>query len=220
MMNSGLYSTFPPHCARFHYAFKRLRWHFGPWCRHCSRWAPFPMTSEIAYESNGTKHSPECCTQPGRSSLILFILNDVCHWPCRHRGQIMYDRGDNVADVGPAISHSLTDINFPVTQNIFITFIQRRPNVFDFGAALYKCYINVLCLLGYAGMHVTRRRSLLQWRQSTSWTPHLASCPRMMNSSLFFVTRTRVCGHSSVAFWKHSSHYSVNTYRSRCDLAY
>ena len=34
------------------------------------------------------------------------------------------------------------------TENICITFIQRRPNVFDVGRALYKCYTNVLCLLG------------------------------------------------------------------------
>ena len=33
-------------------------------------------------------------------------------------------------------------------QNICITFVQRRPNVFDVGATLYKCYTNVLCLLG------------------------------------------------------------------------
>ena len=34
------------------------------------------------------------------------------------------------------------------TQNICITFIQRRPNVFDAGPTLYKCYTNILCLLG------------------------------------------------------------------------
>ena len=33
------------------------------------------------------------------------------------------------------------------TQNICITFIQRRPNVFDVGPTLYKCYTNVVCLL-------------------------------------------------------------------------
>ena len=33
-------------------------------------------------------------------------------------------------------------------QNICITFVQRRPNVFDVGATLCKCYTNVLCLLG------------------------------------------------------------------------
>ena len=34
------------------------------------------------------------------------------------------------------------------TQNFFITFVQRRPNAFDSGPTLYKCYKNVLCLLG------------------------------------------------------------------------
>ena len=33
------------------------------------------------------------------------------------------------------------------TQNICITFIQRRPNVFDVGPTLYQCFTNVLCLL-------------------------------------------------------------------------
>ena len=36
------------------------------------------------------------------------------------------------------------------TKNICITFVQRRPNVFDIGPILYKiCYTNVLCLLGW-----------------------------------------------------------------------
>ena len=39
--------------------------------------------------------------------------------------------------------------NSQQTQNICITFVQRRPNVFGVGVALYKCYINILCLLGY-----------------------------------------------------------------------
>ena len=34
-------------------------------------------------------------------------------------------------------------------QNICITFVQRRPNVFDVGPALYKCYTNVLWMLYY-----------------------------------------------------------------------
>ena len=34
------------------------------------------------------------------------------------------------------------------TENICITFIQCRTNVEDVGKALYKCYANVLCLLG------------------------------------------------------------------------
>ena len=31
--------------------------------------------------------------------------------------------------------------------NVCITFEQCRPNVFDVGPTLYKCYTNVLCLL-------------------------------------------------------------------------
>ena len=34
-------------------------------------------------------------------------------------------------------------------QDVCITFAQRRPNVFDVGPTLYKCYTNVLCLRGY-----------------------------------------------------------------------
>ena len=33
------------------------------------------------------------------------------------------------------------------TQNICITFVQCCSNVFDIGPTLFKCYINVLCLL-------------------------------------------------------------------------
>ena len=32
------------------------------------------------------------------------------------------------------------------TQKNYIAFVQRRPNVFDIGPTLYKCYTNVLCL--------------------------------------------------------------------------
>ena len=39
-------------------------------------------------------------------------------------------------------------LNAQQTQNIFITFKQRRPNVFDVGPTLYKCYTNVLSVLG------------------------------------------------------------------------
>ena len=33
-------------------------------------------------------------------------------------------------------------------QNICMTVVQRRPNVFDVGPTLHICYTNVLCLLG------------------------------------------------------------------------
>ena len=36
------------------------------------------------------------------------------------------------------------------TRNITITFIQRRPNMFNVGPTLHKCYTNILCLLGFS----------------------------------------------------------------------
>ena len=43
------------------------------------------------------------------------------------------------------------------TQNICITFVQRQPNVFDVGPTLYKCYTNILCLLGNAHPYTSNR---------------------------------------------------------------
>ena len=42
---------------------------------------------------------------------------------------------------------SIVGMNISQTQNICISFVQRRPNVFDDGPTLYKCYTNVSCLL-------------------------------------------------------------------------
>ena len=38
-------------------------------------------------------------------------------------------------------------------QNICITFMRRRPNVFDVGPTLYKWYTNILCLLGFSVLY-------------------------------------------------------------------
>ena len=54
---------------------------------------------------------------------------------------------------------SNTSVTTQQTQNICITFVQRRPNVFDVGPALYKHYTNVLCLL-----RITRANGLLTKR--------------------------------------------------------
>ena len=43
-----------------------------------------------------------------------------------------------------------SDVRTQKTQNICITFVQRRSNVFDIVPTLYICYTDVLCLLGYA----------------------------------------------------------------------
>ena len=37
---------------------------------------------------------------------------------------------------------------YPVNTKHLYDFMQRRPNVEDVGPTLYKCYTNVLCLLG------------------------------------------------------------------------
>ena len=48
------------------------------------------------------------------------------------------------------------------TQNICITFVQRRPSVFDVGPTLYKYQTNVLCLLGaYLNLMGTERNCLV-----------------------------------------------------------
>ena len=39
-------------------------------------------------------------------------------------------------------------VAFQRTENICITFVQRGPNVFDVGPTFYKCYTNVLWVLG------------------------------------------------------------------------
>ena len=78
------------------------------------------------------------------------------HW-LRHR-----KRWASVTDVGPAIIQhwfkapclaiigleQCKTVVAQQTQNICIAFVQRRPNGEDVGPTLYKCYTNVLCLLG------------------------------------------------------------------------
>ena len=48
-----------------------------------------------------------------------------------------------VYSLNPDMSQKLSQ----QTQNICITFVQRRPNVFGVGPTIYKCYTNVVCLL-------------------------------------------------------------------------
>ena len=53
------------------------------------------------------------------------------------------------SNVQPSSFSSLTIVtDSPPSRNICITFVQRRPNVFDVVLTLYKCHTNVLCLLG------------------------------------------------------------------------
>ena len=43
-------------------------------------------------------------------------------------------------------------------QHICIKFVQRRPNVFDVGPTLYKCYTNVFVFAGCVIFHVSTRK--------------------------------------------------------------
>ena len=64
------------------------------------------------------------------------------------------------------------------TQNICITFVQRRPNVFDAGPTLYKCYKNILCSLGRRRVpesstrfrNVEPRSALIQLVEGVKWS--------------------------------------------------
>ena len=60
------------------------------------------------------------------------------------RSLLLVDKGVKY----PPPPHTSAHIScIPAAQNICITFVRRRPNVFDVGPTLYKCYTNVLCLL-------------------------------------------------------------------------
>ena len=52
--------------------------------------------------------------------------------------------------INPVLVARLINVILPSqqTQNTCITFVQRRPNVFDVGPTLYKCYTSIICLLG------------------------------------------------------------------------
>ena len=52
-------------------------------------------------------------------------------------------------------SSGKSDILIQQAQNICITFVQCWTNVEDIGPMLYKCYANVLCLLGIASRYST-----------------------------------------------------------------
>ena len=72
----------------------------------------------------------------------------------RKKTQCWFDAGPTSA----RLAHDTTNIgshNYVLcehssqqTQNICITFVQSRPNVFDVGPTMYKCHTNGLCLLG------------------------------------------------------------------------
>ena len=70
--------------------------------------------------------------------------------------QLSHEHWVTVGDVGPVFRQLLLMSSWfactpgpQQTQNMCITFVQGRPNVFDIGPTLYKCHTNVLCTYGW-----------------------------------------------------------------------
>ena len=111
--------------------------------------------------ANGRKRAQTIAKDRKRSQMVANrrkrsqMVANYCKW-----SQTKYSLGLNAYWPGPAtLAQHLTDIGSvsvcnrrqtscysKQAQNICITFVQRRPNVFD---ALYKFYTNALCFLGW-----------------------------------------------------------------------
>ena len=68
--------------------------------------------------------------------------------------------------LGPEFGEPHVPINdycvIPANINICISIVQRRPNVFDVGPTLYKCYTNVLCCWDVISRTFIFRKELLR----------------------------------------------------------
>ena len=71
--------------------------------------------------------------------LILFSLVVAASYPSQNLVKCLVLDGGGGCDITKTTQQ---------THNICITFVQRRPNVIDVSQILYKCYTNILCLLG------------------------------------------------------------------------
>ena len=79
--------------------------------------------------------------------------------------------------------------DFPANPKHCTTVVQRRPNVFDVGPTLYKCYTNVLCLLTWCFRGLSSR--ILPLIISTSRTPWIYPGGLQYKGSLDRVLHTR-----------------------------
>ena len=89
------------------------------------------------------------------------------------------------------------------TQNICITFVQRRPNVFDVGPTLYKCYTNVLCLLGNGSYIHLQSRLELTARPAQRKALHMAHGSTTRNMLKYDPSKIAMCNiidQKSIAF--------------------
>ena len=86
------------------------------------------------------------------------------------------------------------------TQNICITFVQRRPNVFDVDPTFYKCYTNGLCLLD--SVHNNTSGSILADR--ISWLTLSPFCSTTIVSNTFLLNyQVTVIGKKCVVWFQY-----------------
>ena len=90
---------------------------------------------------------------------LLYFVRSVCAFcpihfcqhflSCRRSNTKRWPNGGCRLVIAASSKQYQTSCYSQQTQNICITFVQRRCNVFDVGPALYKCYTNVLYLLSW-----------------------------------------------------------------------
>ena len=86
--------------------------------------------------------------------MILFLQNSDVRTLYTQTKEVKIPK-DNKTNAGKRknqVELTTVSVLYPANTKYFITFIQRRPNIFDVGPKLHKCYTNVLCLLGYGRM--------------------------------------------------------------------
>ena len=109
---------------------------------------------------------------PREDSYIIFMpLRSMDHYTSFH----------STIEVGPVYVQRWARtclLCYPANTKHCITFVQRRPIVFDVGPTLYKCHTNVLCLLCWFGarsgslhLAVTRNQGLQGFNQTGCLDP-------------------------------------------------
>ena len=127
----------------------------GTWCIARASHAGVPCSNPADPTWVFHRNIPaECDVVHSSQCVVLFYLPTAC---------LRFERCPPRPPPPPPVCHNQrTPPSLPhtpqQTQNIYITFVQRRPNGFAVGPTLYKCYTNVSCLLG---------RWFLCW--STNW---------------------------------------------------
>ena len=106
-----------------------------------------PWRSEAEYATSRSRKLPTILTFTRGWGRNIYRFFETAETGNRTPNSGVKGSGANHYPRAPALISSR-----PISQqlqNICITFIQCRPNVFDVGPTWYKCYTNVLCLMEY-----------------------------------------------------------------------